>query len=51
MRLKIANRVKAYLSNHPDTGAVLALGPMTAVPTIAALKDNGKAGENLLCHI
>jgi simple sugar transport system substrate-binding protein len=42
---EIANRVKAYLSNHPDTGAVLALGPMTAVPTIAALKDNGKAGE------
>lgn len=42
---EIANRVKAYLSNHPETGAVLSLGPMTAVPTIAALKENGLAGE------
>jgi simple sugar transport system substrate-binding protein len=42
---EIANRVKAYLSNHPDTGAVLTLGPQTAVPTMAALNDNGMAGE------
>lgn len=41
---EIANRVKAYLSNHPDTGAVLTLGPQTALPTIKALKDNGLAG-------
>lgn len=41
---EIANRVKAYLSTNPDTGAVLTLGPMTAVPTIKALKDNGLAG-------
>ncbi|RWQ25962.1 sugar ABC transporter substrate-binding protein [Mesorhizobium sp.] len=42
---EIANRVKAYLSSHPDTGAVLTLGPMTAIPTIKALKDNGLAGD------
>ncbi|NEJ16614.1 substrate-binding domain-containing protein [Rhizobium leguminosarum] len=41
---EIANRVKAYLSNHADTGAVLTLGPMTALPTIKALKDTGLAG-------
>lgn len=41
---EIANRVKAYLSNNPDTGAVLTLGPMTAVPTIKALQDTGMAG-------
>ena len=42
---EIANRVKAYLSNNPETGAVLTLGPMTAVPTIKALQDTGMAGE------
>lgn len=42
---EIANRVKAYLSANPDTGAVLTLGPMTAIPTIQALKDNGMAGN------
>jgi len=42
---EIANRVKAYLSANPDTGAVLTLGPMTAIPTIQALKENGMAGN------
>jgi simple sugar transport system substrate-binding protein len=38
-------KVEAYLRNHPDTGAVLALGPLSADPTIRALKDMGKAGK------
>jgi len=38
-------KVQAYLRNHPDTGAVLALGPLSADPTIRALKDMGKAGK------
>ncbi|MBB6469154.1 simple sugar transport system substrate-binding protein [Aminobacter lissarensis] len=42
---EIANRVKAYLSANPNTEAVLTLGPMTAIPTIQALKDNGLAGD------
>lgn len=41
---EIANRVKSYLSNNPDTGAVLTLGPQTAIPTIKALQDIGLAG-------
>jgi simple sugar transport system substrate-binding protein len=42
---EIANRVKAYLASNPDTQAVLTLGPMTAIPTIKALKENGLAGK------
>jgi simple sugar transport system substrate-binding protein len=38
-------KVQAYLRNHPDTGGVLALGPLSADPTIRALKDMGKAGK------
>ena len=42
---EIANRVKAYLAANTQTQAVLTLGPMTAIPTIKALKDNGQAGR------
>ncbi|MFH1804158.1 MAG: sugar ABC transporter substrate-binding protein [Pseudomonadota bacterium] len=42
---EIQNKVAAYLSTNPDTGAVLALGPTSAHPTLAALRDAGLAGE------
>ncbi|MGH1478729.1 MAG: sugar ABC transporter substrate-binding protein [Geminicoccales bacterium] len=41
---EIKNKVLAYLSANPDTGAVLTLGPTSADPTIEALKENGMAG-------
>ncbi|MGB3278950.1 MAG: sugar ABC transporter substrate-binding protein [Pseudorhodobacter sp.] len=42
---EIKNRVLAYLSANPDTGAILTLGPTSADPTILALEENGMAGE------
>jgi simple sugar transport system substrate-binding protein len=42
---EIKNKVLAYLSANPDTGAVLTLGPTSAAPTINALKENGMAGD------
>ena len=42
---EIKNKVLAYLSANPDTNGVLTLGPVSADPTIAALKENGMAGE------
>lgn len=41
----IQTKVSAYLRNHPDTQAVLALGPDSATPTIKALKQMGLAGK------
>jgi simple sugar transport system substrate-binding protein len=41
----IQSKVSAYLRNHPDTGAVLALGPTSASPTIKALQQMGLAGK------
>ncbi|MGF6726771.1 simple sugar transport system substrate-binding protein [Paraburkholderia sp. GAS41] len=41
----IQSKVSAYLRNHPDTGAVLALGPLSAAPTIKALQQMGLAGK------
>jgi simple sugar transport system substrate-binding protein len=41
----VKSKVEAYLRNHPDTQAVLALGPLSADPTIRALKDMGVAGK------
>ena len=35
----VQSKVSAYLRNHPDTQAVLALGPLSADPTIKALKS------------
>ncbi|MHA1565461.1 MAG: sugar ABC transporter substrate-binding protein [Alphaproteobacteria bacterium] len=42
---EIKNKVLAYLSANPDTDAVLTLGPTSADPTIAALEENGMAGD------
>ncbi|MEM8569833.1 MAG: sugar ABC transporter substrate-binding protein [Pseudomonadota bacterium] len=42
---EIKNKVLAYLSANPDTDGILALGPVSANPTIAALEENGMAGE------
>ena len=42
---EIKNKVLAYLSANPNTEAVLTLGPTSADPTIAALNENGLAGD------
>ncbi len=42
---EIKNRVLAYLSAHPDTDAILTLGPTSADPTLLALEENGMAGD------
>ncbi len=42
---EIKNRVLAYLSAHPDTDAILTLGPTSADPTLLALDENGMAGD------
>jgi simple sugar transport system substrate-binding protein len=41
---EIKSKVMAYLQANPDTNGVLALGPTSAHPTIAALNESGKAG-------
>ncbi|MEP2640402.1 sugar ABC transporter substrate-binding protein [Roseobacter sp.] len=42
---EIKNKVLAYLSANPDVDGILTLGPVSADPTIAALEENGLAGE------
>jgi len=42
---EIKNKVLAYLSANPDVNGILTLGPVSADPTIAALKENGYAGD------
>ena len=42
---EIKNKVLAFLSANPDTGAVLTLGPTSAHPTLAALEEAGLSGE------
>jgi len=42
---EIKNKVLAYLSANPKTNGILTLGPVSADPTIAALNENGMAGE------
>jgi simple sugar transport system substrate-binding protein len=42
---EIKNKVLAYLSANPKTDAILTLGPTSADPTIAALQENGMAGD------
>ncbi|TCD11846.1 sugar ABC transporter substrate-binding protein [Oricola cellulosilytica] len=42
---EIKNKVLAYLSANPDVDGILTLGPVSADPTIAALKENGMAGD------
>ncbi len=41
----VQSKVSAYLRNHPDTQAVLALGPLSTDPTIKALKQMGVTGK------
>lgn len=42
---EIKNKVLAYLAANPETNGILTLGPVSADPTIAALKENGMAGQ------
>ena len=42
---EVKSKVMAYLNAHPDTGAILTLGPNSAEPTLAALDEMGQAGE------
>jgi len=42
---EIKNKVLAYLSANPETDGILTLGPVSADPTIAALEENGMAGD------
>ncbi|OBQ57838.1 sugar ABC transporter substrate-binding protein [Mesorhizobium loti] len=39
------NKVKAYLTAHPDTDGILTLGPTSADPTIKLLRDTGSSGN------
>lgn len=41
----VQSKVSAFLRNHPKTQAVLALGPLSADPTIKALQQMGLAGK------
>lgn len=42
---EVQNKVKAYLTANPDTGAILTLGPNSAEPSIRAVKDMGLDGD------
>ncbi|MGE6739707.1 sugar ABC transporter substrate-binding protein [Allorhizobium pseudoryzae] len=42
---EVKNKVLAYLRSNPDTNGIITLGPNSAEPTIAALKENGTAGK------
>lgn len=41
----VQSKVSAFLRNHPDTQAVLTLGPLSADPTLKALQQMGLAGK------
>ncbi|MBV9245915.1 MAG: sugar ABC transporter substrate-binding protein [Methylobacteriaceae bacterium] len=42
---EVYNKVKAFLTAHPDTNGILTLGPNSADPTIKLLRDMGSAGK------
>lgn len=42
---EVLNKVSAYLKANPDTQAILAIGPNSAIPTIKAVEAAGLAGE------
>lgn len=42
---EIQSKVSAYLRNHPDTQAILTLGPIGTTPTLRALQQMGLAGK------
>jgi simple sugar transport system substrate-binding protein len=41
----VYNKVKAYLTQNSDTGAILTLGPNSADPTIKLLRDTGETSK------
>jgi len=41
----VYNRLKAFLTAHPDTNGILTLGPNSADPTIKLLRDTGSASK------
>jgi len=41
----VYNKVKAYLTVHPDTNGIVTLGPNSADPVIKLLRDTGQAGK------
>jgi simple sugar transport system substrate-binding protein len=41
----VYNRLKAFLTAHPDTNGILTLGPNAADPTIKLLRDTGSASK------
>ena len=42
---EVKNKVLAHLRANADTNGILTLGPNSAEPTLAALQENGMAGE------
>ncbi|WP_118180618.1 sugar ABC transporter substrate-binding protein [Paraburkholderia phosphatilytica] len=46
---EIQSKVSAYLRNHPDTGAILTLGPVPAAATLKAVQQMGLAGKIYFC--
>lgn len=42
---EVYNKVKAYLSAHPDTNGILTLGPNSADPVIKYLRDTGSRSK------
>ena len=42
---EIKNKVKAYLNSNQDANGILTLGPTSAHPTLAALREMGLEGE------
>jgi simple sugar transport system substrate-binding protein len=46
---EIQSKVSAYLRNHPNTGAILTLGPVPAAATLKAIDQMGLAGKIFFC--
>jgi simple sugar transport system substrate-binding protein len=44
---QIQQQIQSYLQAHPDTKAVLTLGPIGAIPTIQLIEQQGLAGKVL----
>jgi simple sugar transport system substrate-binding protein len=42
---EIKNKVIAHLRSNPDTNGIVTLGPLSAHPTLAALKSIGRSGD------
>ncbi|CAG9274664.1 sugar ABC transporter substrate-binding protein [Paraburkholderia unamae] len=46
---EIQSKVSAYLRNHPNTGAILTLGPVPAAAALKAVEQMGLAGKIYFC--